>query len=71
MTVSDFLRQGEVHIGAALRKLQNQPFMVRAGQQIGVQQLDLPLSVPKLGQVGHLMAPPPLFAGNQCLQFEL
>ena len=54
----------EVHIGAALRKLQNQPFMVRAGQQIGVQQLDLPLSVPKLGQVGHLMAPPPLFAGN-------
>ena len=25
----------EVHIGAALRKLQNQPFMVRAGQQIG------------------------------------
>ena len=38
--------------------------MVRADQQVRVQQLDLLLPIPELGQVSHLTAPPPFFAGN-------
>ena len=52
----------EVHQGAALCQLHQQPFMVRAGQQIGVQQLALLLSLPKFGEVRHMPAPPPLLA---------
>ena len=55
---------GEVHPRTAVRQLQDQLFVVRAGQKVGVQQLDLPLAVPELGQVGHLTAPPPLLTGN-------
>ena len=55
---------GKVHQRPAVSKLLQQPFMVRAGQQVGVQQFDLVLTAPKLRQVSDLDAPSPLLAAD-------
>ncbi len=54
----------EFHQGAAVGKLPAQPLMLRAGQQIGIHQLALPLTVPELGEVSHMDALCALFAGH-------
>lgn len=61
---ADVQALGEVHPCAALRQLCQQPLVVLTGQQIRVQKFDLPLSMPKLGQVGHLTADPPLLPAD-------
>ena len=55
---------GKVHIGAAFRELVQPFIMVLAGQQIRIQQLDFPLTVPELRQVGSLDAFISLLSGN-------
>ena len=54
----------EVHIGAASCKLLQQRFMLRTGQKIGVQQLDLLLTVPKLRKVSGLDTPAPFLVAH-------
>lgn len=51
---------GKVHRSPAVRKLGKEPFPVRAGQKISVQQLDFFLPTPELREVSHRHTPQPL-----------
>ena len=55
---------GEVHQRPAGGKLFQQRLMVRAGQQVGVQQFDLVLAAPKFREVSDFDAPAPLLAAD-------
>ena len=55
---------GEVHQRPAGGKLFQKRLMVRAGQQVGVQQFDLILTAPKFRKVSDFDAPAPLLAAD-------
>ena len=55
---------GKVHQRPAGGKLFQQRLMVRAGQQVGVQQFDLVLTAPKFREVSDFDAPAPLLAAD-------